>query len=537
MPMYLKRNTIRYFEASVDAISLAVTALGLPQRHEIRESTSKNAVAIGLAGVSAELAMSAIIVQAQGEKALLHPSGFYKTGTHIVDDFRKLINSQIPKMLFLTQGIKDPAKHISNILNTTSKFKLLTKARAGGLHAGIGPSRDVCIACVNDVITFIDILGESSRIKTYTLTVPRKIEMPKSYDLIIDDMISKVAKSSSDIDKANALASVYLVVPELPDQEPDWFPAFERLCIAPKTNDISFLLETLETSKYASLIKVSKSQVGMPVVIQKGNPSTLPIEPQYLKKSFSNIRDQVYADRGTANGRLDQNQFDPPPIESVYEVFAFQFYLLGITQFEEEVLTSVDTWPFIAASLSYTGTLGPYWYFVRMTSDLDQLKSYISRAAKIGGGAIHNGVLEFTEGFKAIKDNKFLSKSSGFAQKLIEQYEKSGEKRKNLIKLYSKNRNNDKYLCEDAKTDLYQICDEDKPVGEMLVKLAERTYKLSSGKSYSYWARVICEAAVELEDAQGLLAILKSTELSVAHTAAKKALRVIDFINFGPKIE
>lgn len=54
-------------------------------------------------------------------------------------------------------------------------------------------------------------------------------------------------------------------------------------------------------------------------------------------------------------------------------------------------------WPLIAASLSYTGTFGPYWYFVRMTSDLDQLKSYISRAAKIGG-AIHNGIYPKTKG-------------------------------------------------------------------------------------------------------------------------------------------
>ncbi len=537
MPMYLKRDTIRLLEASVDAISLAVTALGLPQRHEVRETSSENAIAIGLAGVSAELAMSAIIVQAQGEKALHHPSGFYKTGSHIVDDFKKLINSQIPKMLFLTQGVKDPTKHIAEILNATSKFKLLTISRAGGLHAGLGPSRDVCIACVNDVISFIDILGQSSRMKTYTQTLPRKIEMPKSYDLIVDDLISKVAQSPSDIEKANALASIYLVIPELPDKEPSWFPAFERLCVFPKVNDITFLLDTLESSKYASLIKVSKSQIGLPVVVQKGNPSALPIEPQYLKKSFSNIRDQFYADRGTANGRLDKNLLDPPPIESVYEVFALQFHVLGITQNEEEMLSAVDTWPLIAASLSYTGTFGPYWYFVRRTSDLDQLKSYISRAANIGKGAIHNGILEFTEGFKAIKENKSLSKKIGFARALIEQYEKSGDKRKNLVKLYSKNKNNDKCLCEEAKNDLYQICNEDKPVSEMLIKLAEKTYNLTSEKSYSYWARVICEAAVELEDTQGLLAVLKSSELNVAHTAAKKALRVIDFINFGPKIE
>ena len=76
MPMYLKRDTIRLLEASVESISMAVTAIGLPKRYELRESVAENAVAIGLAGVSAELAMSAIIVQVKGEQALCFPSAY-----------------------------------------------------------------------------------------------------------------------------------------------------------------------------------------------------------------------------------------------------------------------------------------------------------------------------------------------------------------------------------------------------------------------------------------------------------------------------
>ena len=112
MPMYLKRDTIRLLEASVESISMAVTALGLPKRYELRESAAENSVAIGLAGVSVELAMSAIIVQAKGEQALCLPSGFYKTGTYIVDDFKALITSQIPKLVFLTQNVTNPSEHI-----------------------------------------------------------------------------------------------------------------------------------------------------------------------------------------------------------------------------------------------------------------------------------------------------------------------------------------------------------------------------------------------------------------------------------------
>lgn len=537
MPMYLKKDTIRLLEASVNSISMAVTSLGLPQRYELRESASENAVAIGLVGVSVELAMSSIIVQAKGEQALQLPSGYYKTGTHIVDDFRVLITSQIPNMVFLTQGVKNPTEHISDILKLSSKFKLLTKSRAGGLHAGKGPSRDVCIACVNDVISFIKLLGESSRIKPYTETVPHIIEMPKSYDLIIDDLIAKLKKPASDTDKAHALASIYLVIPELPKEEPEWLQAFDRLMIAPKSNDITFLLDTLKDSKYASLIKVTTTDNALPVVVQKGNPDALPIEPQYLKKSFSDIHDRFYADRGTANGRLDQKQFDPPPIESVYEIFAFQFHVLRITSNEDEQLTAADTWPLVAASLAYPGTLGPYWYFIRKTYDLGQMESYMDRAVKYGGQALRTGFIEFKIGFDALKKGKAISKSEKYVSKLLSEYEQVSNKRKMLILLSKRHEKTDKALCQDAKADLMQVHNEETPVGELLIKLAENDYTFIDKESRTYWSRTLCEASSELEDAQGLLAILKSPELLVAHTAARKALRIIDFINYGPKIE
>ena len=37
MPMYLKRDAIRFIEASVSAISMAVAALGMPRRYDFRE--------------------------------------------------------------------------------------------------------------------------------------------------------------------------------------------------------------------------------------------------------------------------------------------------------------------------------------------------------------------------------------------------------------------------------------------------------------------------------------------------------------------
>ncbi len=537
MPMYLKRDSIRFLEASVSAISLAVASVGLPQRYEFREDSAEYAIAIGLAGVAAELSMSSVIVQAQGEDALKFPTGFYKTGSNIVDDFRKLVISQVPKMVFLTQGIEKPSEHIEELLNVTSKLKLLVKLRAGGLHAGRGPSADVCIACINNVIHFIELLGESSRIKSYIETLPKHIRVYKSYELIVDELIQKVIDSSSDTEKINALASVYLVIPELPDEQPDWFAAFDRAMVVPQANDISFLVDTLAKSRYGSLIKVSKSKEGIPVTVQKGNPHAIPIEPQYLKKSFSDIKDRLYADIGTANGRLEQKQFDAPPIESVYEMFAFPYDLLGITNSKEEQLSATETWPLIAASLSYSGTLGPYWYFVRKTSDLGQLESYITRASKYAGKTLKNGIKEFKPYIEKLRKDIPLLKSDKQVEMMLSEYGCAETKREKLLDLAKKYSGREKDLCEDAKADIKKIIDENLHIGDMLVKIVENKYDFKTDESRKFWARSLCECAAELEDVRGLYAVVTEPELIPAHTAARKAFRVIDFINYGPKVE
>jgi len=537
MPIYLKKDTIRLLEASVESISLAIMGLGMPNRIELREQLAKNAIQIGLVGVAAELAMSAIIVQGAGVNSLQFETGFYKTGSHILDDFRKLIKTKLPKMAFLTQGVKNPSEHMDELIKHTAKFRLLIKSRAGGLHAGIGPSRDVCIICTNEVISFLNTLRMSSRIKPYICNVPGKFEIVKSHTLIIDELAQRIKDSGSLTETAQVLASIYLVLPEIPDEEPDWISAFEKITMAPKEEDISFLLDTLGKSKSASLIKVSKSEIGLPVVVRPNNPNAIPIEPQFLKKSFTSIRDRWYADIGNANGRLEESTYNTPPIESVFELFAFKLEKLNITKVKEDLLNANETWPFICASLSYSGTIGPYWYFVRKTKDIRQLESFINRAIKIGDGCLKKNHGEFKIGIEAIRKKSPLSNNSKFVLDLMSSSELSDTKRKDIVKIAKKNYGKTKALNEEGYKELQLVLDEEMSIGQVLIKLVENGYGLSDNSHKSYWARTLCEAASDEEDLDGLLAVLKSQELQNSHTAARKAMRVIDFLNYGPQVE
>lgn len=91
MPMYLKKDSIRFLESSIEMISMAINSLGMPERIELRSNLVKNSVTIGLIGIAAELAMDAVLVQANGRKSLFLPSGYYKSAGIIADDFNMLI--------------------------------------------------------------------------------------------------------------------------------------------------------------------------------------------------------------------------------------------------------------------------------------------------------------------------------------------------------------------------------------------------------------------------------------------------------------
>lgn len=74
--------------------------------------------------------------------------------------------------------------------------------------------------------------------------------------------------------------------------------------------------------------------------------------------------------------------------------------------------------------------LGPYWYFVRKTSDLSQLESYINRAAKYAGKTLRNGIKEFKSYIEKFRKGSPFSKKDKEILEMLTEYERSSEKKK-----------------------------------------------------------------------------------------------------------
>jgi hypothetical protein len=169
---------------------------------------------------------------------------------------------------------------------------------------------------------------------------------------------------------------MFLVLPVVPDSLPDWLAAFERITIAPKSNDIVFLCNVLEDALPVELRRSGQGPA-LPVVVQPDNPDAIPIAPQYLRTEFTKTPDRFYADVGTANGRLTDGSFDPPPADFVRELSTLGLESTGILT-PGCTLTPHQSWPFIAASLALQGTPGPIWFLIRRTSDVDQLEALLN---------------------------------------------------------------------------------------------------------------------------------------------------------------
>lgn len=532
MPVLLRYDTIRLLETSLEALHIAVTQLGASKRVEFRQEAAAYALEVGLLGTSAELAMSACLVQAGGPGAILWPSGQYKTAGAVLDDFRQLVTEATASSDFLTQGVENAGRHRNDILHHTLQFRRLISVRAGGLHAGRGLTHEATVHQANMVGDFLELLGRSSRIAPYMQGVPRCMWYARDRHVVIEDLVSQLREGSAP-DAASVLASVYLVLPDIPEEEPEWLEALDRVSVAPRSRDISYLLGVLENALPATLRRVGPGAPTINVRVQRGETGALPIDPQFLRRQFNEIPDQYHADVAVANGRLENGIVDLPPAEAIREIFAIGVEQSGIL-LDADFLSAHQIWPGIAASLEVQGTPGPYWFLVRRTNDLGQLTALLNRVVELAPRQLECRIGECTYGIEVIRNGGTVERTDRVFGDLLQDIAAAEAARERLEAAERRNRNQDRALSEELREQLAEVAEGGQPVGPLLLELlgAER-----SQAELTYWPRVLAEAAVEADDRPALIAVLATPEASAGHTAARKALRRIDFRLHGPPIE
>lgn len=531
MPPLLRFDAIRLLEASLEALDLAVSSLGSQKRIQFRQSSAEYAIEVGLLGAAAELAMSACLVQARGAGAIVWPTGQYKTAGAVLDEFRQLAGQSTAASSFLTEGVADPPTHRQALVDATRGFKRLIPIRAAGLHAGRGLIHEAIVSQANSVAEFLALLAASRRLRPYLEWIPRCLWYNRDRLVLIEDLAARLNEAQPP-DQAVLLSSIYLVLPDVPEEEPEWLDALSRVSVAPRQRDVEFLMETLDQALPAALRRAGRGGATVPVRVDPGDQAALPIAPHLLRRQFNEIPDLWHADIATANGRMEQGALDLPPLDAVLDVFAIGLDRAGVIG-QGEYLNAHQAWPHIAASFDFGGTIGPYWFLVRRCDDLAQLSALLRRAAA-GHRRLSQRISECLHGLVSLRENRVATRDTPPFGDLIKEIEQVHSDRSWLNGREVHHRNSSRALPEELRPLLNDVAQGGEAVGTLLEAFFRDD---RPSECLVYWPRMLAEAANEADDIPGLVLVLKNDQATAGHTAARKALRRIDFAIFGPPVE
>ncbi|MDH1700546.1 hypothetical protein [Comamonas terrigena] len=533
MPQYLRTSSVRLIEASQEALALAFVGLGLPARQELRVGAAQFAASAGLIGVAVEQALSAILVQVLGEDALMASRTQFKSAREVLQDVRSLLVTPPPRASFLTYGLLDAAAHRQELHRATEGFTLIIGERAAGLHAGQGPSRAVAMVQAQKVLVFYNLLARSSRIRPYLEQRPRPPESRLDTDVIVDDLARRFTEAETLGERSATLRSLFLVLPEVPAVVPEWLDAFDRSAVAPTSDDINLLLQTLEHAAPVRFHRLNAGGQGLPVAVRPDDANALPIAPHHLRRAFGDVLGQFDAYVGTANGRLNDGHLDVPP-----ESFLLDLWVLGpnklIQELNRERLTAHDAWPFIVTALSSPRINRPFWFLVSMVDDLGQLVAQLHRAFDVGGGGnLRQQQAPTLEAIDALRRGQVLAPDNPIVTTLRGAYAEASARREALASAIERNRGTPRNAGPEAEAVLRRVSEGEWVAGQAF----ETVMGLPNQEAKRYWSRLLAESASDPEDREMLVRIHRDDNLVPAQSAARKAMKLIDAVSYGPQVE
>lgn len=260
MPKFMKDRAIELLDGGIESYLLGLYGLNLPTLRNRRKQDTRYAPIMGMFGAAVELLVKACLVQAKGIPAMFKNgdvnSGVYKFGTECLDEFRKAVRNDDKIVGFIWKDETAKKEDREIIINYLCKFRLLQDMRANGLHAGIGCSRDVVVSTANDIYDFIQILAKGKKLKAYLKIIPAPEATIRDREVIIEDLQRRLNSRKTLQEKTDVLRGMYMVLPYIPDLKPEWIDCFEKIDVAPPTqNDVNYLIKTLQEAHSIYLLK------------------------------------------------------------------------------------------------------------------------------------------------------------------------------------------------------------------------------------------------------------------------------------------
>jgi hypothetical protein len=331
-----------------------------------------------------------------------------------------------------------------------------------------------------------------------------------------------------------ALANIFLVLPDLSEDAPEWLSALQHVHVNAKPHDISILLKSLQQAKAGDLVKVGKGAVGIAAKIEPDNPNAIPIYTAGMKKKFENAADTWNGYVGTANAEIEKGVLSVPPIATIYGFAAVGIDAIGLPA--EEIkggLSAHMVWPFIAAALHYIGTKGPCFFLARsLKADATGQLTALLKKAGTKSTTLVKALKDYLPLLEATIAKQAAPASSTVATTLTKNGTARDEKLENLADLLAERRDLAPTALKAAYDQLIATFAQTDSVGACINAISDN--KVTLGDDKFPILRSLIAAASDREDIAPLARVIGDNNLKAAATQARKAIAEIDYVLYGP---
>lgn len=530
MPKFMKDRAINLIEGALESYLLGLYGLNLPSLRARKHQESKYAPIMGMFGAASELLVKACLVQAKGIQAMFkdgEDEKVFKYGTECIDELRKEIRDDSDCISFIWKDEVEKKDYKNIMLNYLSKFHLLQAARANGLHAGDGCSKDVAVSVANDLFSFIQLLSKGKRLKAYLKGIPAPETTVRDREAIIEDLARRMVSNKTNNEKIDTLRGMYLVLPYVPEIKPDWIDCFDRISVTPPTqNDINYLSRTLQDAHSIYLLKNRGGKDGIPVRIEPQNPQALPISIQNIKRTLSSIPDQFNNDVLSANTRLEQKRLDLPIGDFLIDLFGLGIENTGILM-NNTMLTAQQAWPFIAAAYSTAGTPWPCWNIIKKCNEIDKLMSILQNIKGVSNGYYKRRADTVINLLGAYKNCSVYY--------LQGKHDKVFDEAKAFVNKYNNSTPTNPFtpqfirsiqLTERTKAILQTYLSNKQSAGDAIESILSENIELDDKRIVVALMRL----CIRYDQRNGLIAIVRSDKMKTYHSEARKRMFYLDML-------
>ena len=176
----------------------------------------------------------------------------------------------------------------------------------------------------------------------------------------------------------------------------------------------------------------------------------------------------------------------------------------------------------------------PFWFLVSMVDDLGQLVAQLSRAFAVGGGGhLQQQQAPTLEGIQALRRTQVLAPDNPVVATVRIDYAKASARREAIAPAIERNRGTARDAGQDAEAILRRVSEGESPAGQAF----EAVMRLLNPEGRRYLTRFLAESASDPEDREMLVRIHRDDDLLPAQSAARKAMKLIDAVSYGPQVE